>query len=521
MATIGKNILENLTSGMYHDSRVIYREYIQNSCDQIDKAVVQELIAIEDALIDIYFDEKKRYISIRDNATGVSADNFESELGDIANSNKIVGEDKGFRGIGRLCGLAYCKTLRFTTSFKGEHTASIMICNAVKMRKMLMENVKYTVDEILSEIVELSSKPEDENAHYFEVELIDINKENTDLLDEKKVIEYLSFVAPTPYKNTFSTLRNSIYNYAKKLEYHIDEYPIKVNGQQIFKEYKTSLYEKGETNLKRYDQISSIEFKEFRNPDGTLLAWMWIGLSRFEKSIPRTNIMRGLRLRMGNIQLGNDDCLQGLFKEGRGNYYFVGEVFAVDKTLIPNSQRNYFNENETRVRFETLLRNYFYEVLHKLYNDANRLKLAYRRQEEYIDKINEFDEKSKNMTFIDDVAKQQMQYEIEKAKKSAEDAVKQLAKMDNIPNDSPIVEVYKNIRSQFNADDLKIKVEKTLPSTFENESAQKKTGYLSSSLSKLNKNERKLVGRIYSIISETTDKAMADRIINRIQEELK
>ncbi len=35
----GANILENLTTGMYQDSKVIYREYIQNSCDQIDKAV--------------------------------------------------------------------------------------------------------------------------------------------------------------------------------------------------------------------------------------------------------------------------------------------------------------------------------------------------------------------------------------------------------------------------------------------------------------------------------------------------
>ena len=36
--SFGANILENLTTGMYQDSKVIYREYIQNACDQIDKA---------------------------------------------------------------------------------------------------------------------------------------------------------------------------------------------------------------------------------------------------------------------------------------------------------------------------------------------------------------------------------------------------------------------------------------------------------------------------------------------------
>ena len=31
---IGKNAIENLTRGMYHDSQIIYREYIQNAVDQ-------------------------------------------------------------------------------------------------------------------------------------------------------------------------------------------------------------------------------------------------------------------------------------------------------------------------------------------------------------------------------------------------------------------------------------------------------------------------------------------------------
>ena len=35
---IGKNVIETLTSGMY-DARFVYREYVQNSADQIDKAV--------------------------------------------------------------------------------------------------------------------------------------------------------------------------------------------------------------------------------------------------------------------------------------------------------------------------------------------------------------------------------------------------------------------------------------------------------------------------------------------------
>ena len=148
MATVGKNILDNLTTGMYSDSKVIYREYIQNACDQIDKAIKYGLLQKNEGLVDIYIDRKKRYISITDNATGVKEDSFVSDLGDIANSNKQRGEDKGFRGIGRLCGLAYCKTLKFCASYFGETVKSVMVCNAKKMREMLAEDKKYTLDEI-------------------------------------------------------------------------------------------------------------------------------------------------------------------------------------------------------------------------------------------------------------------------------------------------------------------------------------------------------------------------------------
>lgn len=285
MATVGKNILDNLTTGMYADSKVIYREYIQNACDQIDLAIKLGILSPDEGNVDIYIDSKKRYISIKDNATGVRAANFIEDVGDIANSNKEIGKNKGFRGIGRLCGLAYCKTLKFTTSYLGESIKSIMTCDAQKMRAMLVENKKYTLDEIWDAIVAYTTDVENENEHYFEVEMFDINKENTDLLDDAKVREYLSFVAPVPYKNTF-ILRNKIYDYANSIGYHIDEYCVRVNGSQIFKEYTTKLKEQSGAALKNYDEISRLEFKDFRDNSGNLIAWMWIGLSRFEKQIP-------------------------------------------------------------------------------------------------------------------------------------------------------------------------------------------------------------------------------------------
>ena len=188
MAKIGKNILENLTTGMYSDSKVAYREYVQNACDQIDKAIDSGIVAPELAEVAIFIDQKKRYISIEDNATGVREKDFVAQLGDIANSDKKIGVDKGFRGIGRLCGLAYCRTLVFTTSYAGEAVASQMSFDAKLMREMLISDKKYTVDEILDAIVTTKTDKEEKDKHYFKVELIDINHENTDLLDTAGVM---------------------------------------------------------------------------------------------------------------------------------------------------------------------------------------------------------------------------------------------------------------------------------------------------------------------------------------------
>lgn len=527
MATVGKNILDNLTTGMYSDSKVIYREYIQNACDQIDLAMKMGILAPDEGCVDILIDDKKRYISIRDNATGVKHDLFAADLGDIANSNKEIGKNKGFRGIGRLCGLAYCKMLKFTTSYKGEKVKSSMICDAQMMRKMLYENVKYTLDEIWDTIVSFEEEPEQADAHYFEVELFNINPENTDLLNKSLIREYLSFVAPVPYSANF-IFSEKIYAHAQKLDYHIDEYSIRVNGAEIFKEYTTRLKDVSGSKTKTYDEISSIYLHDFTDESGNLIAWMWIGLSRFEKQIPKVNQMRGIRLRSANIQIGGDDVLQELFKESRGNYYFVGEVFAVDDGLIPNSQRDYFNENETRVVFEDLLSAYFSSELHTIYYTANNIKNAFKRQEEYLGKVQEYKKKSENHGFVDSEEKKKLLFEMDKSKDEAEKARKTIqkyqtiARADEKANEDekvPLASVYRNIDKKFNAEQLTEKAFSTTIPNAEQEDNGKK--YVTTGMSKLSRSERKLVIKILTIITSNAPKDVAETIIEKIKEEMR
>lgn len=526
MATIGKNILENLTTGMYADSKVIYREYIQNACDQIDKAIELGIVKQEDADVCIFIDSDKRYISVEDNATGVRETDFVAQLGDIANSDKKVGVDKGFRGIGRLCGLAYCKTLIFSTSYKGENIGSKMVFDAKKMREMLNAPAKYTVDDILSEIVSTGTFPEESSNHYFKVELFDINHENTDLLNEQLVREYLSFVAPVPYKNTFYP-RSEIYEHAKELGFKIDEYSIEVNGVQIVKNYQNRLYDIANSNTsaktkKVYDEISSVDFQNFVSCNGELLAWMWYGISRFEKAIPKAaNPMYGFRLRQGNIQIGDNTAVAQFFKEDRGNSYFVGEIFVVSKGLVPNSQRDYFNESPERIELETQLRQFFYETLHKLYHVASDTKSDYKKIEAYTNAVSKYQEKSQK-GFIDDSEKAQMDAELEAAKKKKDEAERRLAryKESGAGNDvearvrKAIEQKYEDQKTTKRAKDAEKSVSKATEE-------RAKTKYFTDNLSKLDRSKRKLVRQIMAIIRNVAPNEVADQIQEAIEKEFR
>ena len=82
---------------------------------------------------------------------------------------------------------------------------------------------------MLSSIYEFDSKNTgDKESHWFKVEMIGINDENTDLLDFVQIKEYLSFVAPVPYQNTF-IFRTEVYKHAKEIGCNIDEYNIFLN----------------------------------------------------------------------------------------------------------------------------------------------------------------------------------------------------------------------------------------------------------------------------------------------------
>lgn len=96
---IGKHTLESLTTGMYADPYVVFREYVQNAADAIDNAVRQNLLTKDAAEIVIHLSPFERKIVISDNGTGISTDEVEQTLISIGNSQKKPEVDRDRKSV--------------------------------------------------------------------------------------------------------------------------------------------------------------------------------------------------------------------------------------------------------------------------------------------------------------------------------------------------------------------------------------------------------------------------------------
>jgi molecular chaperone HtpG len=198
--------------------------------------------------------------------------------------------------------------------------------------------------------------------------------------------------------------------------------------------------------------LVDVEFEIFTDSNEQVLAWMWYGISKFEKQIPSINPMRGIRLRKGNIQIGNENTFSAhdFYDESRGCLYFVGEVFAVSSNLIPNARRDYFNLNNTCREFEHQLRPLFCDRFKKIYHYANDYKKALQKQQDLASAQAEYQSNVEKGRFLDADDKQKAEEIIDEKKKIAEKAAKQIETRNSKEQaDDVLTKVYTALRSDY------------------------------------------------------------------------
>src|SRR5579862_7133868 len=110
---IGSFVLESLTTGMYGERRNAIREYIQNAYDSVLAAERQKVLQKKRGKVVLTVDGEGNRLTIRDNGLGLSKRVAVDTLTAIGASRKDRGSAAGFRGIGRLAGIAFSDELQF------------------------------------------------------------------------------------------------------------------------------------------------------------------------------------------------------------------------------------------------------------------------------------------------------------------------------------------------------------------------------------------------------------------------
>ncbi len=428
----GKNVLETLSEGMYDNPLFLFREYVQNAADAIDAAEKNGVLEEGAGEIVVTIDPEKRFICFEDNGTGIQFAEVTKMLANIGDSQKDRKANKGFRGIGRLGGLGYCQTVRFETSFQGEAVQTTLEWDAHAMHAILADkNEHMTAGQLIQHITTTSNKPCDEGKHFFKVSLINVNDNSGELLEIEEVRKYLAMVAPVPFDYAKFRFVEEIEQFLKKNKLpQPHEYQLYVNGEDIRKGYEIPLKIEDSKSV----DILGVECHTIK-ADNKIIGWYWFCISRFEGVLPKKCWQRCIRLRKSNIQIGEADCLSNhprrgvpLWKEDRGNNYFIGEIHALDEDLIPNSRRDYFNQDDACRRFEKALTEAF-KNLDKLYHDASKLRSETSKIQKANQARKDFEAKEKAGEFLNQQEREEAQTEVEKLEASSKAAQKRIDKI--------------------------------------------------------------------------------------------
>lgn len=343
---LGGFILETLTLGMYGEAQNAIREYLQNGFDAVRKAVRDDLIQEEEGMVELHMEDDR--LVLLDNGCGLAKSIAIETLTSIGASRKDYRREAGFRGIGRLAGIAFCNELRFRTKAAGEDVETEVTFAADGLRRDMSPSTgsQMTLAELLESHVEAVQRPADaDDPSFFEVVLEGFVNAPVECTDRQSLRNFVSQVAPVPYAVDFP-FRSDLIAAASKSFGGIETVRVKIiadgEEEEVFKDYgpKVSV---GKT------QVDLVEKELFRSPSKKW--WGWIGFKAIPGSI-RDESIKGVRIRVRNIQIDGTQIFGKLFDQipnaksyRRFNDWYVGEIFVDPTALVPNARRDGFEDD--------------------------------------------------------------------------------------------------------------------------------------------------------------------------------
>jgi len=340
---VGKDILELLSTSMYVDPMSMYREYIQNSADAVELAQSAGLLH-RPGRVEIRMDQSMRTVFIRDNGSGVGKEEFVHQLTALGGSKKRGTKARGFRGVGRLAGLAFCQELIFRSRQDGEHTVHELRWDSREVRSLLRAaDNSLDLRDIVAKTIQTREVPGRNWPHrFFEVELRGVVRHRDDrLLNEDLVANYLAQVAPVPFSPDFQ-FGDQIRSFLETHGVNLGTIELEITGRgPVHRPHRNSMA-MGKSVETHFQEPTTIYTP---GRDGGVAAATWILHHDYRGALPSNSLVEGWRFRCGDIQVGDNNLLQMLFPESRFNGWCVVETHVLDPRILPNGRRDHFEQN--------------------------------------------------------------------------------------------------------------------------------------------------------------------------------
>jgi hypothetical protein len=340
---VGKDIIELLAGAMYADPLTVYREYLQNAADAIEEARRQELPFDKGPQVSIWLEHDQRIVRIRDQGVGVSSADFERRLTAFGASKKRGSSLRGFRGVGRLSGLGYCQELVFRSrQDASSKVRELRWDNRVLREKLRDADYGGTLSDLVKEVATMVTVPAgDYPARFFEVEMRKVVRIKNDLLmNEDEIRRYLSEVAPVPFAPDFT--------FGPRIRKWLGEHGIQQPIEVELHDGRGPIYHRARNEVVSKAGVTTfhdVDCVPITNSAGEVLAVGWLLQHDYIGALPSNSRLAGIRLRVGDIQVGGELILAPLFTEARFASWATGEFHVLHPRIVPNGRRDEFEHS--------------------------------------------------------------------------------------------------------------------------------------------------------------------------------
>ena len=338
--SVGADLLSTISDGLYGDAREVYREFVQNSAD----AYESRNAPVSQRVIEINVNRAKRSVHFRDFATGMNADDMASKLLSLGMSAKRLSPYRGFRGIGRMAALGYCKRLIFRSRQVKSSKTMELVWNCQLLHELLNRNEGMNIRTAIEEVTEFgpSASTDDDPDCFFDCILEGIKfTQNDALINPHMISEYLSETGPVPFNDAFC-FRNEIDEIMQTIKPFTLRIHVNGSSEWLTKPHRNHILKLDGSISTKVQSVEEVSHTTSSSSIGRSIIHGWYLNHDFPGALPLASRVRGLRTRVGNMQVGDEASWSFLFQEPRFNLWHIAEIHVDSKTLSPNTRRNGF-----------------------------------------------------------------------------------------------------------------------------------------------------------------------------------